>query len=116
MKLLKLFVPSCLLLCLAQGLPAGPNPAGDDSGKLDAASGENTTFVCPIPQSDGEVALEIALPAGWERNTDFGTVVFDPPDAGDFFEAPRIEVQVKCEGECRAEAMADNIESYVQRL
>jgi len=116
MKLLKGLVLSCLLLCVAGSLLADPNPAGDGSGKQEAAGGEKTMFTCPIPQSDEEVALEITLPAGWTRNTAFGTVVFDPPDAGDFYEAPRIEIQALCEGECRAEEMAGNIDSYVQRL
>lgn len=116
MKKLKGLALLCLLLCMAGGLLADPNPTGDGSGKQETICGEKAMFMCPIPQSDEEVALEIALAAGWIRNTAFGTVVFDPPDAGDFYEAPRIEIQVLCEGECRAEAMAANIDSYVQRL
>ncbi len=82
------------------GNPPAPGTAG---------SGTTVQFSCPLPLSEEAVNLQATLPEGWKRNPDFGTVVFEPGDAAEYFEAPSIEVTVLCEGECQPEVIPDNI-------
>ena len=88
------------------------NPA--TQGK--ACSGTPIKFTCKRPNTEEDVSLQAKLPGGWKRNPAFGTVVFEPGDAADYFEAPSIEVEVLCEGECKSEAIPGNIVFYIQRL
>jgi hypothetical protein len=81
-----------------------------------AYSGNPITFTCKLPNTEEDVSLQAKLPDGWKRNPAFGTVVFEPGDAEDFFEAPSIEMEVLCEGECKPEAIPGNILFYIQRL
>ena len=73
-------------------------------------------FTCRQPNTEDDVSLEVKLPGGWQRNPAFGTVVFEPGDAENYFETPSIEVEVLCEGECKPEAIPGNILSYLERL
>lgn len=104
---------SFLLMAGISGSGQGKeNPAAQ--GK--ACSGTPIKFTCKHPLTEEDVSLQVKLPGGWRRNPAFGTVVFEPGDAEDYFEAPSIEVEVLCEGECKPEAVPGNILSYIQRL
>ena len=60
--------------------------------------------------------MKAVIPKRWKINPDYGTVVYQPANADDYYEPPRIEFQALCEGECKAEAIPGNIEEYIQRL
>ncbi len=85
-------------------------------GQQKKISGDRVEFSCKQPGSGKELTIKAMVPAGWKRNTGFGTVLFQPPDAGDYFDPPNIEFQVLSEGEIKAEAMPGNIEGYIERL
>lgn len=93
-----------IIICILGWGPAVPAAAAE------------TAFSCVLPNSDQQVALAVTLPEGWQRNTAFGTVVFEPGNAGDYFEAPNVEISAVCEGECAPAAIPANIDSFVQRL
>jgi|GEM_PF-1641231 len=80
------------------------------------SSSKITELTVLKPNSDEKIALTIDLPEGWKRNMDFGTVVFEPANASDFFEIPSIEILLTCGGECEPGKIAQNIESHIQRL
>ena len=67
------------------------------------------------PTEDTTVKLQIALPNGWEVNPDFGTLVYEPANRGDFFEAPRIEIVTAVEGQATPEAIPENIARFIQQ-
>jgi len=79
-------------------------------------AGEPMEFTCKQPNTDESIPLKVFLPKGWKLNSDFGTIVYQPANADDYYEPPRIEFQVRCEGECKAEAIPGNVEGYIQRL
>ncbi|NQT24694.1 hypothetical protein HQ585_05015 [candidate division KSB1 bacterium] len=78
--------------------------------------GDQVEFTVKRPNTEENIKLKAEVPKGWKVNPDFGTVVFEPGNALDFYEPPNIEFQAMCEGECKAEAMVGNIEGYIQRL
>jgi len=78
--------------------------------------GDWVEFTCEHPNTDESIPLKAAVPKGWKINPDFGTVVYQPANSDDYYEPPNIEFQVRCEGECKAEAIPVNIEGYIQRL
>ncbi len=78
--------------------------------------GDPIEFTCKQPNTDEDIPLKVVLPKGWKLNPDFGTVVYQPANSDDYYEPPKIEFQVRCEGECKAEAIPGNIEEYIQRL
>lgn len=88
------------------------NPASQEK----ACSGAPIKFTCRRPNTEENVSLQVKLPGGWKRNPAFGTVVFEPGDAENYFETPSIEVEVLCEGEGKPEAIPGNILSYLQRM
>lgn len=81
-----------------------------------AFSGDTIEFTCKHPNADEEIQLKATMPKGWKLNPDFGTVVYEPANAEDYFDTPRISFQATVQGEVRAEAIPGNIESYTQRL
>lgn len=78
--------------------------------------GDPAEFTCKQPLTEESIPLKVILPKGWKLNPYFGTVVYQPANADDYYEPPSIEFQAKCEGECKAEAIPGNIEGYIQRL
>jgi len=111
----KYYVIASLLLFL---IMAGINSSGQgtkDPG-TPACSEVPMKFTCSRPNAEEDVILHANLPGGWKRNPAFGTVVFEPGDANEYFETPSIEVEVLCEGECVPQAIPGNILSYIQRL
>ncbi|MBN2030753.1 hypothetical protein JW824_10970 [bacterium] len=78
--------------------------------------GDQVDFPCIRPDTDESIVLRATVPKGWKVNPDFGTVVYQPADADDYYEPPMIEFQARCEGECKAEVIQGNIDAYVQRL
>lgn len=78
--------------------------------------GDPIEFTCKHPLTEESIPLKVILPKGWKLNPDFGTVVYQPANADDYFEPPMIEFQARCEGECKAEAIPENIEGFIQRL
>jgi hypothetical protein len=81
-----------------------------------AFKGEPIKFTVKHPETEDSIPLKAQIPEGWKVNSDFGTVVYQPANALDFYEPPQIEYQALCEGECKAEAIPENIEGYIQRL
>jgi hypothetical protein len=79
-------------------------------------TGDLIEFTCKRPNTDESIPLKAVMPKGWKVNPNFGTVVYQPANAVDYYEPPSIEFQVRCEGECKAEAIPGNIEEYIQRL
>lgn len=75
-----------------------------------------TEITVPGPTEDITVKLQIALPDGWEVNPDFGTLVYEPANRGDFFEAPRIEIVTAVEGQATPEAIPENITRVIQQI
>ena len=84
--------------------------------KGQAFVGDPIEFTCIQPNTEESIPLKVILPKGWKLNPDFGTVVYQPADADDYYEPPIIEFQAKCEGECKADAIPGNIEGHIQRL
>ncbi len=78
--------------------------------------GDQVEVICVRPDIEESVSFEATIPQGWKRNPYFGTVVYQPQNADDYYEPPNIEFQALCEGECRAEAIPGNIENYINRL
>ncbi|HOO77751.1 MAG TPA: hypothetical protein PLI51_04670 [bacterium] len=99
---------SSVLLAAALSVRAGEEPV--------PAGGEEVEIACPNPAGGEPVLLRATVPAGWKRNPGFGTAVFEPADADDFSDPPRIEIQVLCEGECGPETVSANIDGYIERL
>jgi hypothetical protein len=81
-----------------------------------AFKGEPIKFTVKHPETEDSIPLKAQIPEGWKVNPDFGTVVYQPANALDFYEPPQIEYQALCEGECKAEAIPENIEGYIQHL
>ncbi len=79
-------------------------------------SGDWVEFSCVQPNTEERIPLKAAVPKGWIVNPDFGTVVYQPANADDFYEPPRIEFEVRCEGECESDAIPGNIVGFIQRL
>jgi len=102
----------CICLCLILFAIA----YGQKAGKNKALVGDQIEFMVKHPITEENIPLMAEVPKGWKVNPDFGTVVYQPGNAGDFYEPPLIEFQARCEGECKAEAMIGNIEGYIQRL
>ena len=100
------------LFAMEYGTQTGDNKTANNKTFI----GKEITFTCHHPLTDEEIALKTSIPEGWAVNPDFGTVVYQPSNAADFYEAPHIEFQARCEGECQAEAIPMNIEGYIQRL
>lgn len=88
----------------------------ENVNKGQAFVGDPVEFTCMQPITEESIPLRAILPKGWKLNPDFGTVVYQPADALDYFDPPMIEFQARCEGECKAEAIPGNIEGYIQRL
>jgi len=82
----------------------------------EAFKGDVVEFTCQQPNTETPVPLQVTLPKGWKQNKAFGTMVFEPKNAGDYYEAPRMEFQIMCEGECKAEVIPLNIKKYMLRL
>ncbi|MCK5146888.1 hypothetical protein KAR48_09035 [bacterium] len=78
--------------------------------------GDQVEFTCKRPNTGEEIPLKTILPKSWKRDPAFGTVVYQPANSDDYYEPPSIEHQVKCEGECAANAIPGNIEGYIERL
>jgi len=78
--------------------------------------GDAIEFAVIHPATEDSILLKAQIPEGWKVNPYFGTVVYQPANADDFYEPPNIEYQALCEGECKAEAIPGNIEAYIQRL
>lgn len=78
--------------------------------------GDQVEVICVRPDIEEPVSFEAIIPQGWKRNPYFGTVVYQPANADDYYEPPNIEFQALCEGECRAETIPGNIENYIERL
>ena len=78
--------------------------------------GDQVEVMCVRPDIEESVSFEATIPQGWKRNPYFGTVVYQPQNADDYYEPPNIEFQVLCEGECKAEIILENIENYINRL
>jgi len=111
----KHYVAAALVLSL---IMAGINSSGQgtENPATPACSGTPMKFTCSRPNAEEDVILRADSPGGWKRNPAFGTVVFEPGDAEEYFEAPSIEVEVLCEGACDPQAIPGNILSYIQRL
>jgi len=79
-------------------------------------TGDETELTCQHPLTEESIPMKITVPEGWKINPAFGTVVFQPADADEYYEPPNIEIQALCEGECESEAVPGNIRGYMQRL
>lgn len=102
-----------LILLAAVSIQKEGKPKGTEEKTF---SGDPIEFTCKRPNSDDDILLKAIIPKGWKVNPDFGTVVYQPANADDFFEPPSIEFQATCAGECKAEAIPKNVELYIQRL
>jgi len=107
---MKRFYSICLCLILYA------TAYGQKTGENKAFVGDQIKFTVTHPITEESIPLMAELPKGWKVNPDFGTVVYQPGNADDYYEPPRIEFQARCEGESKAEAMIGNIEGYIQRL
>lgn len=102
----------CISLCLIFVTIA----YGQNNDKKEPFEGEQIGFTVKHPVTEVGILLKTTIPKGWEVNPDFGTVVFRPGNADDYYEPPLIEYQALCEGEAKADVIPENIDGYIQRL
>ncbi len=103
---------SLIIAAMAYGQKAEENKVTNEKVFI----GDQVEFTCIRPDTDKSITIKAVIPKGWKLNPDFGTVVYQPANSDDYYEPPSIEFQVRCEGECKAEAISGNIEEYIQRL
>ena len=103
---------SLILFATAYGQKTEENKAANEK----TFTGDAVEFTCIHPVTEESIPLKVILPKGWKLNPDFGTVVYEPANAFDYYEPPRIEFQVKCEGECKADVIPENIKGFMQGL
>jgi len=92
----------CLLLIFA-ALAYGQKAEETKITNEKIFTGDRVEFTCKRPNTDESIPLKVVL-------------VYQPANADDYYEPPRIEFEARCEGECKAEAIPENIEGYIQRL
>lgn len=103
--------------CQPASQPAGDKPAEQTAPVVqEKAEVAPIEFSCPHPVTEEAIALSAVLPQGWQRNMGFGTVVYEPANAGDYYEAPHIEFQARVEGEAAPEAIPGNIDRLIANL
>jgi len=124
------------MLALAAGLFLFNGCGGDQAPDSAAMSTENTSeeekgtsedagpnialqdesFDLELPLDKGVRTVQAQIPQGWMRNTDFGSIVFQPPDKDDFFYPPMIQYTTSCGGPCDAATIPANIEKAIQGI
>lgn len=88
--------------------------AAEEAGPIAALQDES--FDLDLPSDQGLQAVRAQIPQQWMRNTDFGSIVFQPANKDDFFYPPMIQFTTSCGGSCDAAAIPANIEKAIQGI
>jgi len=112
MKRLNIVFLALILLAMVYTAGAGENKLIRNK----EFTGDEVEFTCKHPVTEESIPMKAIVPKGWKVNPAFGTVVFEPGNADDYYEPPNIEFQALCEGESKAEAIPGNIKGYMMRL
>ncbi len=119
------FIAGFLMMCLLSGIgcarekevpaPASPARLGESESQSEEALNSVAVEIA-LPQPQGTLSIQAKIPRGWERNPEFGTAVFQPPDKDDFFYPPLIQYRASCGGACDPSAVPANIEAAFRSL
>lgn len=117
-----LALTTCLFLLTGCG---GDQAPGTDTAETEVEASKEAdpnvtlqeeSFVLELPMNKGVRTVKAQIPQEWMRNTDFGSVVFQPENKDDFFYPPMIQYTTTCGGSCEAAAIPANIEKAIQGI
>lgn len=90
--------------------------SGNAPSVLAKSSLQQESIEVKIPMSGSVQKVKASIPEKWERNPQFGTVMYQPHDKGDYFFPPMIQFTAECSGICSPDKIPSNIATKITSL